>query len=370
MMREKERKGIFRFVPLWSFVFVGIGLLGFVAELICKRSTAFSDALNRSSGRVVRAVLATLTTWLPFSLEETLLLFSPVLLVFLVLLLFRLSKKGLSRVIRFTAGVLSCAALAYGLFAFGYEPGYYGSTLDRKLGWQKEKVSAEELYQTGLCLVEDAQSVLDRIDFLPDGASAMPYTFFEMSRELEKAYRTTSQAYPFIQRLYADPKPVLLSEPMTYTHLSGVYTFFITGEANVNTNYPDYIVATSAAHEMAHQRGIAREDEANMMAFLVCMNSDDPYLRYSGCADVLLSVCNSLYSADPTLHAELWAQVPTEIKKEYAAYSAFFDRYRENKAAEVTETVNNTYIEHHGQSEGTKSYGLVVDLVVAYYKEK
>ncbi|MBQ0010319.1 MAG: DUF3810 domain-containing protein [Ruminococcus sp.] len=369
-MKEKERKGIFRYWPLWAMIFTGIGLLGLIVERISKTSVPFSDALNRSAGRVIRGVLATLTTWIPFSLEETLLLFSPVLLAFLVYLLLRLSKKGLSHVIRFVAGVLSCAALAYGLFAIGYEPGYYGSTLDHKLGWQKEKVSAEDLYRTGICLVEDAEATLDRITFAPDGASVMPYTFYEMNRELNKAYRATCEVCPFIQRLYANPKPVLLSVPMTYTHLSGVYTFFITGEANVNTNYPDYIVATSAAHEMAHQRGIAREDEANMMAFLVCMNSDDPYLRYCGCVDVLLSVCNSLASADSSLHGKLWSRIPAEIKKEYAAYSAFFDRYRENKAAEVTENVNNTYIEHHGQAEGTKSYGLVVDLVVAYYKEK
>lgn len=369
-MKEKERKGIFRYWPLWSMIFAGIGLLGFAAEQIAKKSTAFSDALNRSSGRVIRAVLATLTTWIPFSLEETLLLFSPVLLGFLVYVLFRLAKKGLPSVIRFTAGLLSCVALAYGLFAFGYEGGYYGSTLDQKLGWQKEKVSAEDLYHTGLCLVREAETVLDEIDFAPDGASMMPHTYFEMNRELNKAYRTTCETYPFIQKLRSNTKPVLLSVPMTYTHLSGVYTFFVTGEANVNVNYPDYIVATSAAHEMAHQRGIAREDEANMMAFLVCMNSDDPYLRYSGCVDVLLSVCNSLASANSALYGELWARMPSAVKKEYAAYSAFFDRYRENKAAEVTENVNNSYIEHHGQAEGTKSYGLVVDLVVAYYKDK
>lgn len=119
---------------------------------------------------------------------------------------------------------------------------------------------------------------------------------------------------------------------------------------------------------MAHQRGIAREDEANFAAFLVCINSDDPYLRYSGYVDVLLSVLNSLASADKTLHAQLWAMVPQEIRSEYAAYSTFFEKYRENKVAETTEKINNTYIEDHGQPAGTKSYGLVVDLTVAYYK--
>ena len=49
---------------------------------------------------------------------------------------------------------------------------------------------------------------------------------------------------------------------------------------------------------MAHQRGIAREDEANFIAFLVCMASDDPYIRYSGYLEVYEYVASSLYSDD------------------------------------------------------------------------
>ena len=55
---------------------------------------------------------------------------------------------------------------------------------------------------------------------------------------------------------------------MTYTHISGIYTFY-TGESNININYPDFVVASSATHEMAHQRGVARENEANFVSFVV-----------------------------------------------------------------------------------------------------
>ena len=59
--------------------------------------------------------------------------------------------------------------------------------------------------------------------------------------------------------------------------------------------------------------------------------------------------------------------MPTVISKEFAAYSAFFDKYRESTASQVTGAVNNTFLGSQGQSAGTKSYGLVVDLAVAYY---
>ena len=157
----------------------------------------------------------------------------------------------------------------------------------------------------------------------------------------------------------------MLSEPWTYTHISGMYTF-ITGEANVNTNYPDFIMISSAAHEMAHQRGIGKEDEANFIAFLVCSLSDDPYVRYCGYADVLNEVMNQLYSANYDLYVKARAEMPQELKNEYRAYSLFFDQYRENVAANVSDTVNNAYITSHNQPKGIQSYGLVADLVAAY----
>ena len=151
------------------------------------------------------------------------------------------------------------------------------------------------------------------------------------------------------------------------SHISGVYTYF-TGEANINVNFPDYTLPFTAAHEMAHQRGIAREDEANFVAFLVCAASDDEYIRYSGYLNLYEYVSSALYSADKDAYAEVRAKLAPEARREMAAYSAFFDKYRENVAANVTETVNNTYLTMQG-TPGTKSYGMVVDLAVAYLRD-
>jgi hypothetical protein len=127
---------------------------------------------------------------------------------------------------------------------------------------------------------------------------------------------------------------------MTYTHISGVYTFF-TGEANLNVNFPDYVLPYTAAHEFAHQRGIAREDEANFVAFLVCMESDDAYIRYSGALNIYEYVVSALYSANKELYKENYAKLPTKMIAERIAFSKFFDKYRENTVADVSEATNN-----------------------------
>lgn len=366
-MKNENKRGFFRYIPLWAVIFFAFGAVAFAIELISKKSIPLADFINDTSGRVIRVLLAFSTNIFPFSLAEALIILSPLLVAGLVYLIVRASKKSMASLIRFTSGFLSCAALVYAVFVFGYGTGYYGTTIDKKMNLEKTDVSAYELYMTGLKLAHGAKNELENVNFTADGDSYMPYTHFEMNKKLNAAYVATCKKYPFLQKFHSDTKPVMFSEKMTYTHLSGVYSFF-TGEANVNVNYPDYIVTTSAAHEMAHQRGIAREDEANFVAFLVCINSDDPYLRYSGYTDVLLSVMNSLAAADEELYLQLYVVVPDEIKAEYAAYGAFFEKYRESKAAETTDKINDAYIENHGQPEGSRSYGLVVDLTVAYYR--
>ena len=155
---------------------------------------------------------------------------------------------------------------------------------------------------------------------------------------------------------------------MSYTHITGVYTFF-TGEANLNVDFPDYTLPFTAAHELSHQRGVAREDEANFMAFLVCLKSEDAYIRYSGYLNLYEYVASALYSASPELYWQVYATVPGRVRAEMRAYSDFFDQYRDSVASEVTEVVNDTFLTIQG-TEGTKSYGMVVDLAVAYFCDR
>ena len=159
----------------------------------------------------------------------------------------------------------------------------------------------------------------------------------------------------------------MLSEAMTYTHISGVYTYF-TGEANLNTNFPDYMLPYTAAHELAHQRGIAREDEANFVAFLVCAESDDPYIRYSGYLNLYEHIANALYSANQQYYSSVYWRLPLEVHGELSAYYKFYLKYSDNVVGDVSGAINNTFLELNGVEEGSKSYGMVVDLAVAYYK--
>ena len=234
------------------------------------------------------------------------------------------------------------------------------------MGLDKRAVSAEELHSTAMILSSKIAQNTEGLVITAEGSSVMPYSYEELNDKLMAAYVKACDKYDFIQSLNSNFKRIMLSEPMTYTHISGVYTFF-TGEANVNVNFPDYTIPFTAAHEFAHQRGIAREDEANFVAFLVCSESDDSYIRYSAYLNLYEYVAGALYSADQQAYAEAYYSLPREARLETAAYSKFFEKYRDSVASDVSEVVNDTFLTVNG-TEGVKSYGMVVDLAVAYYK--
>ena len=331
------------------------------------QSQTLSDWFNQTVSTWGRRLLAYATAWIPISLAELLLLLIPLIAAALIFIAYRhFSASGHDAWV-YVRILLSAPAAVWIIFVWNFAPGYYGTTLDQKLDLDRQKVSAEELYGTAELLSAELKALEAQIDFGEDGFSRMPYSYEEMNQKLLETYESFCEDHKFIDHFYSRCKPVMLSEPMSYTHITGVYTFF-TGEANINVNFPDYTVPYTAAHELAHQRGIAREDEANFIAFLVCMESEDPYIRYSACLNLYEYVCSALREADKELYKKSYLNLPKTVQEEELAYSRFFEKYRKSLAADVSKKTNDVYLQSQGAAEGTKSYNLVVDLAVAYYK--
>ncbi len=352
--------------PRALWILLGITASSLVLYLAFVCSAPFSDWFNQTVSPFVRALLAGLTNWIPFSVAELLLLLLPVVLFLLIRLGIRKYCDTWRDVLVFCLAILLSAAMIFCAFVWGFAPSYRGTTLDQKLGLSRRAVSADDLYQTALMLAEQVGRESTELGYSDATEfSVMPHDFGQMNDLLLEAYDSVHEEYSFVQKLDSRLKPVMLSQPMSYTHITGVYTFF-TGEANINVYFPDYTLPFTAAHELAHQRGIAREDEANFMAFLACTRAKSAYIRYSGYLNLYEYVASALYSASPELYWKAMERLPETVKGEMRAYSDFFDQFRDSVAGEISETVNNTVLEMHG-TQGVKSYGMVVDLAVAYY---
>ena len=345
-------------LPKFCYFFFGFAAISIILYVIAMINTPFADFFNRYISTIFRGTMATITNVFPLSLAEMFIITIPIT----AFLIIRFCLKRYSSSWR-EVGQFVCFMLGFFICDFGI--GYYTSSLDKKLDLEKREVSAQELADTADWLIERINEEIDNIEFEEKSSSIMPYTIREMNNRLLASYDEMSDKYEFLPRLTSYVKPIVLSEPMTYTHISGVYTFF-TGEANLNTNSPDYCAPFTAAHELAHQRGIAREDEANFIAFLVCTNSDDAYIRYCGYINLCEYVINALYSANAELGEEAYKKLDNRALYEMIAYNNFYKKYQDNVVGEISGAINDAYLQANG-TEGTRSYGLVVDLAVAYF---
>ena len=352
--------------PRWSFVLLALAALSLLLWLAAVISERFANAFNRTVGALVRSVLAHLTSWLPFSLAEFLLYSLPLWLVLLVVIGARRHCGSWRAVLVYLGAILSAFSLLFSVFVFGFGTGYRTTTLDCRLDLSPAEVNAETLAYTAQRLVGELNALAPSMTYGEDGFSEMPYNLAELNEKLLAAYRPVCARYTFVQELDSRVKPVLASKAMSYTHITGVYTYF-TGEANLNMHFPDYTLPYTAAHELAHQRGIARENEANFVAFLVCVGAEDDYLRYSAYLNLYEYVANALWRADRERYRAVLAALDERVVGELRAYSAFFETYRDSRASEVSDAVNDAYLKLNGSRAGSESYGLVVELAVAYY---
>lgn len=335
---------------------------------ISKASEGFSDFFNRYISAFIRMILSYITGWLPFSLGETIFLCLPLIfIVIMIIFIKNYSNENVSSV-RFLITVFSCISLLFSLHILSFGVAYNCTPLDRKLGIEARAVSAEELKYTSSYFLDNLEELIDDIEFSSKGSSVMPYSFSELNEKLNDAYEIASEKYDFIPALRSNVKQISVSNLMTYTHISGIYSYY-TGEANINFNYPDYTFPFTMAHEMAHQRGVAPEDEASFVAFLVCMESDDSYIRYSAYINLFEYLISAYSETDPSGYNDLLYDADIRIKREIIAYNEFFEPYSDSVASEISNAINDTYLKASGESAGTKSYGLVVDLACAYFHE-
>lgn len=356
-----------RYIPAVSLVIVFIALISLGINIAYIVSEDFADLFNVNVSSHIRVFMAHLTGWIPFSLAEFVVLSAPVILAAVIAVSVKKASRGTRYFIRCIAGLLSILLFFYSAFVFVFGAGYRTSALDKKLGLQREKVSAADLYNTIMIVIDRLNELEAEVMYIEAKGSVRPYSHEKTTRLCIDSYNKLADEHDFITKLNAPVKQIVLSDYMTYTHISGMYTYF-TGEANLNTNYPYFVNVYTTAHEMAHQRGIARENEANFIAYLVCITSDDPYMQYSGYLNMYEYLASPLYSASKDLYTQAVRSLDTRVRYDLSCYSDFFDKYRDNAAATVSDTVNDTYLKVQGTEEGSKSYGMVVDLAVAYHR--
>ena len=87
--------------------------------------------------------------------------------------------------------------------------------------------------------------------------------------------------------------------------IMGIY-FPFTGESYIDPAIHVLEKPITVAHEMAHSYGVTNEGEANFIGWVICSNSDDPLLQYSGQLRLLRYQMNDLYRMSKELYTHFY----------------------------------------------------------------
>jgi hypothetical protein len=159
-------------------------------------------------------------------------------------------------------------------------------------------------------------------------------------------------------------KGLLISPLLARLGLSGFY-FPWTGEANVNRDVPAMRRAHVAAHEKAHQRGVAREDEASFLGWAVARRCQDPVARYSAAMYAHRRFVFALLRVEPARARELVAARLPGVQRDVNDLRGYWARHK-GPATEVAESMNDRYLRSHNIADGTLSYQRSLRLLLLY----
>ena len=202
-----------------------------------------------------------------------------------------------------------------------------------------------------------------------DGVMRSSYqSYYDAAAFAAGAYHTVGEQFPILDGFCPRPKPVAFSRVMSRLNLVGIYIPF-TFEANVNADVPDYVVPSSMMHELAHYKGFMREDEANFISYIACRSSASADFEYSGAMLALIHSSNALYSADKDAYWAVMERLTDDVREDFRANQAYWKQF-EGPVAEASAKVNDVYLKTNNQTLGVKSYGRMVDLLLAEYRQR
>ncbi len=334
--------------------------------LVTEISVNAADLVNRTVSAYLRMALAALGDLFPFSLFELLVALLPILIILLVILAKRSFVRG--RGVRFVADLLALVLIILSEYLLTLGVGYNTTTIDRDMGIERIPVTRENLAEVMVLLRDEVNSLAPLIEYGEGGDSTLDLSFEDISAALCEAHASISEKYGLVPGFSSRAKEIRFGNVMSYFGLLGIYTFF-TGESNVNSYYPMYDKVFTAAHELSHQRGVMREDEANFMAYMILSDSEDAYFKYSAALNMYQYIGSALYRTDKELYYSINSGLDERARGDILASNAVYKKYGDTILNDISDFLNDLFLKSNGTA-GVVSYGYVVSLTVSYFESQ
>jgi hypothetical protein len=349
----------------WSWVLL------ILSAILIKWSSYYPDWVENNFTYGIYPIISKfqrfLFGWIPFSIGDLFYIFLSLVILFRAFRFFKLLfRKQLTRKY-FASGLQQ--AIFFFLFVYVFFNALWGlnynrTGIARQLGLQVKKYSLADLdtltaalqvklNQYALVVTEEQRDSLDKKS--------------RLFSEATKAYRNAAHEYSFLNYNPASVKPSLFSYLGNYLGFQGYYNPF-SGEAQVNTTVPRFLEPYVTAHEIGHQVGYARENEANFVAFLACRSSASAGLKYSMYFDLYSYAVREIGRRDTMLARSYQQKLHPQVIKDMKELRDFFRQYR-NPVEPVIMWGYGHFLRANNQPAGKETYNEVVAWLVAYYKK-
>lgn len=266
-------------------------------------------------------------------------------------------KKKISKLPEFLLFTAAAASFLYFLFILSWGLNYNRFTAFEVFGLSRQEVTEDMLFEIGY-------ELLDMLNGLAPDIDDVDLSVDKVIKRGNIGYYRLQDEYPELGGSYSQAKPVAMSLIMSWFQIWGMYSPY-TFEANINTMIPKAMLPSTIAHELAHKRGFAREDEANFIAFLTCINHNDAAYQYSGYLLAFINIRNALARTNRDKAALITAALDQKVIGHLDEITRFNQKYK-GVLDELSGKINDMFLKSNRQPDGVLSYGRMVDLIAAY----
>jgi hypothetical protein len=256
------------------------------------------------------------------------------------------------------------------LFGFIYIVFYlfWGINYDRKGIAYQLQLTPQKYDASDLLLVQDMllQKVNDTKAVTIKNHEKYPSTD-ELIQRAKKGYAKAEKKFPFLKYRTVSVKTSLYGTLGDYLGFTGYYNPF-TGEAQINTTVPKMLQPYIATHEIGHQLGYAKENEANFVGYLAAVNSTDTLFHYSTYLDLFLYTNREVYYFDSTASRKALDELSAPVRKDLMELKQF-DLDHHSVFEPLINWMYGNYLKLNNQPKGLHSYNAVVGMLIEYYKK-
>lgn len=337
------------------FLAIAIKILSFFPATI---EQYYSNGIYPPLSRVLRK----LTGFLPFSLGD--ILYTIAIVVFLIWMIrgiIALIKKrplkpvflhAIKKIILWCLGIYVWFNAAWGL-------NYNRMGIADNLQINVHEYSKEDLSDLSTSLLTQLNNTRTLI-----GNSPSYPTIQTMYKDADSAYAKTAKTFPFLQYKNTSIKSSLFGNLGNYIGYLGYYNPF-SGEAQVNTTVPAFVIPYTVCHEVAHQLGYGSESEANFVGYIAATHSGNPQIEYSAYFNLFAYANRLLYQVDSLGALENIQMLDTLVKKDYHTYRNFLLAHQ-NPIEPVITKFYGLFLKANKQPLGILTYDEVVSWLIAY----